>query len=157
MSTPAFDVPTAHRWFAVEANNQAWALLERADRTVADDDQLLHLAHASCLHWLAVGAPANHQRGLVLLTNAYAALGLGEPAVRYGKRAVSLLEAQVTELADWDRAFTFDAMARAYAAAGGRATAGDFRARARSAGDAIADDEDRQAFVAHFERWDWPG
>jgi hypothetical protein len=155
MAEPSFDVVAAHRWFAIETNNQAWGLLEHEGRTMAEDDLLVHQAHASCYHWLQAGAPVNHQRALVLLANAYAAVGLGEAAVHHAKRALGQLEEHAAELADWDRAFTYDAAARAYAVVGGRRSAADYRARARSAGDAIADPEDRRLFDEHFARWAW--
>ena len=33
MPEPTFDLAAAHRWFAVEANNAAWALVGRDDRS----------------------------------------------------------------------------------------------------------------------------
>jgi len=41
------------RKLAVELFNRAWELMRRAERTAAEDDELLHVAHASRYHWIA--------------------------------------------------------------------------------------------------------
>ena len=43
------------RKLAVELFNRAWELMRRAERTAAEDDELLHVAHASRYHWIAAG------------------------------------------------------------------------------------------------------
>ncbi len=48
MKKPKFDPIEAHRWFAVEINNQAWDLLESDTRTEEDDELLRNTAHAAC-------------------------------------------------------------------------------------------------------------
>ena len=45
----------AQRFFAVRYNGTTWDLLEKPDRTKADDELMVHTAHASCCHWLAAG------------------------------------------------------------------------------------------------------
>jgi hypothetical protein len=51
---------------------------------------------------------------------------------------------------DWDLAYAYEALARASAVAGDAAAAGEWRARARQAGDAIGDPEDREHFDEDF-------
>ena len=51
-STPPFDLQIAHQYFAVQCFNQAWRLIEKVDRSPADDEQMIELAHASMWHWL---------------------------------------------------------------------------------------------------------
>jgi hypothetical protein len=153
MPDAPIDVAAAHRWFAAECNNAAWTLIGREARSTDEDLLLVHLAHASVWHWLNVGAALHWQRGAVLLANAYAATGQGEGAVLHAKRALALLETAPEGLEDWDRAFTYDAAARAYAVAGTFKTAARYRALSREAGDAIADAEDRAIFDAHYARF----
>lgn len=151
MAQPSFDVAAAHKWFAIECNNEAWSLLEAASRTAAEGERLVHLAHAACHHWLQVGTVLNHARAQNLLANAYAAIGRGEPALHHARRTQELLKEANEVAADWDWAFAHDALARAHAAAGD-ASAGAFRAEARAAGDRIADPEDKAAFDQWFVR-----
>jgi hypothetical protein len=51
------------RRLAVDCFNRVWGLLEMPARTVEDDDELLHCAHASRYHWGEVGTPANRPAG----------------------------------------------------------------------------------------------
>ncbi len=52
-------------------------------------------------------------------------------------------------IGDWDLAYAYEALARAHALAG-NAEAEEWKAKARSAGDAIADPEDREHFDEDF-------
>ncbi|MGH3187157.1 MAG: hypothetical protein ACRDPY_03500 [Streptosporangiaceae bacterium] len=47
-----------HRQLAATIFNHVWDLLVKADRTVADDDEMLHGAHASRYHWGVAGESA---------------------------------------------------------------------------------------------------
>lgn len=155
MAEPTFDVAVAQRWFAVETNNAAWALIAHEVLTTDQALLLVDLAHASAYHWRQVGTAVNEQRAAVLLANAYAAAGNPEAAVLYAKRALALYKTHAADLEDWDHAFALDAAARAYAVAGTRKSAAAYRSEARTAGDAIADPEDRAVFDAHFAVWPW--
>ena len=54
-----FSPNEAHRWFAVEMNNQAWDLLESDSRTDQDNEVLRNTAHAAWRHWGEGGTPVN--------------------------------------------------------------------------------------------------
>ncbi|HEX8323389.1 MAG TPA: hypothetical protein VF595_05690 [Tepidisphaeraceae bacterium] len=148
---PSFDQQRAHRWFAVEANNLAWDLLERAGRSAAETERMLHAAHAACFHWLAVGTPLNHLRALVLLSAASLAAGQRETAVVYGQQGVELL-GRVADATAFDRATAFAAVAVAVSAVSGRRT-GEIGAavrQARAAADGLTDPHDRDTFARLF-------
>lgn len=49
---PGFDVSAAHKYFAAHCFNAAWDLIEKGDRTPADDRRMVALNQASILHWL---------------------------------------------------------------------------------------------------------
>ena len=157
MNEPPFDRPKAHRWFAVQLNNRAWDLLESAGRSDAESGEMVHTAHASVFHWLQVGTGANHCRALCLLGNVYAALGRGEEAARYAGQCLALTNSGLEGLADWDFAFAYDCLARATAAKGDVAEAGELKRKARAAGDRIADAEDKQFFDQWFAGGEWHG
>ena len=101
---------------------------------------------AVCYHWMQVGTVANHARGEFAVASVYAAAGLGEAALRHARRCLGLIEGNPDEVEDWDKAFAYDALARAYAAGGDTATARKTRGQAKAAGEAIADEEDREVF-----------
>jgi len=69
--TPAAEeIRKWNKWFAAECNNRAWRLAEQPSRTPAEDQEMVHCAHAAALHWSKVGtalhqAPAaNDERSL---------------------------------------------------------------------------------------------
>jgi DNA-binding transcriptional MerR regulator len=65
-----------HRRLGIDCFNKTWTLMEKDDGTQAEDDEMLHCAHAraeddemlhcahaSAYHWLQAGTAANHARG----------------------------------------------------------------------------------------------
>ena len=138
-----------HRQLGVDLFNHAWTLLERAERTADEDDELLGAAHASRYHWSKASTDARHQaRGEWQLARVYAVLGRGEPAVHHAQRCLDWCGRG--EVEDWDVAFAHEALSRAYRVAGNAAEAERHKALARELGELIAAAEDRE----HFDR-DW--
>jgi DNA-binding transcriptional MerR regulator len=138
----------AHRRLGVELFNYTWTLIEKADRTPAETDEMIHSAHASRWHWARAegSAVANLGRGEWQCARVYATLGRGEPAVWHARRSVEYAEAaaQAGHAESWDVPSSYEAMARALAVAGDTAAATEWRSRARAAVAAIEDPEDRQ-------------
>jgi hypothetical protein len=152
---------TDHRQLGVDLFNEVWRLMEsRAKATLAaphkgpagsarwsdlDDDRMLHAAHASRYHW---GEAPEHERanlgrGEWQVSRVYVVLGRAEPAIWHARRCLDHCEE--AGIGDWDLAYAYEALARAHALAG-NAEAEDWKAKARVAGDAIADPEDREHF-----------
>ena len=126
----------------VDLFNEVWRLIE----TREDDDRLLHSAHASAYYWAAAPEckPENRARSEWQISRVYTVLGRGEPAVWHARRCLEWCES--AGIGDWDLAYAYEALARAHGVAGSPEAAG-WKAKARVAGDAIADAEDRE----HFE------
>lgn len=146
MSSAPFEVPKAHRWFAVEFNNLAWDLAEAPARTPEEVDRMLLAAHASCWHWLQVGTALNYQRGYLLVAYACALAGLGDSAVRWVERCLALSEANGDEQTPFDRATTYDTAARAYHIAGNEAAARPWLEKSRAAAKNLVDPDDLAVF-----------
>jgi DNA-binding transcriptional MerR regulator len=137
--------PDSHRRLGVELFNHVWRLLETEDRTPEQDDEMVHAAHASRWHWSRTGVPDLPQRlavGEWQCSRVYAVLGRGEGALHHARRCLALVEAGGLE--DWMTASAYEAMARASFVAGDSAAFEDWRARARDATAAIADEEERE-------------
>jgi DNA-binding transcriptional MerR regulator len=140
------DVET-HRQLGKELYNHTWTLIEAADRTPEQDDEMVFATHASAYHWSKGGGTlANAARGHWQIARVYATLGRGEPAVWHARRCLELAEAAARAgvADDWDVPAALEGLARAQAVAGDRAAAKAAHARAREAVQAIADAEDRQ-------------
>jgi tetratricopeptide (TPR) repeat protein len=145
MAEAPLDLPRAQRWFAIECNNAAWDLLEKPTRTADETERMLHAAHASMHHWLAVGNELNHLRGMVLLANVYAGAGLAEEAIRYAEQALALSDAVGDAQSAFDRATVQAAASRAYLLCGDAAHARAFFGLAQQAAEQL-DADDRQVF-----------
>ena len=147
----------AHRHFAAKLNGRVWALLEKAGRSRAEEEIMLHSAHASCCHWLEVDTGLHHQRAEWLIARVYSELGLSEAALRHANRCRELTQEHADLMEDFDRAYALEAMARANAVAGNRGATLEFLQRAEAAGQAIADDQGKQFFLGDLNGGDWHG
>lgn len=150
MTTPAEALDRdAHRRLGIDLFNKAWTLMEKPGRTPADDDELIHCAHASAYHWLhAGGTGANRARSEWQCSRVYAVLGRAEPALHHARRCLDAVESAPAEMEEFDLPFAYEALARAHAIAGDEAAAREWLARARAAGQAIADEDDRALLQA---------
>ena len=93
MSARTFSLDaTVEQRLAARLFNRVWELLERTDRTAAEDDEMLHAAHASRHHWGQVGEPVHWARGEWQCSRVYAKLGRAEPALYHGRRCLELGE-----------------------------------------------------------------
>jgi DNA-binding transcriptional MerR regulator len=130
-----------HRQLGVDLYNSTWFLIEKADRSPAETDEMIHRAHASRWHWTRVGEPVNFARGEWLCSRVYATLGRGEPALWHARRCVEILDEN--GIADWDIAAAYEAMARASFVAGDSASGALWKAKATAALEAVSDVDDR--------------
>lgn len=137
--------PAQHRAEGVALFNAVWEMLDAPDRTPAQDDQMVHAAHASRWHWSQAGELAGDQQlavGEWQCSRVYSVLGRGEPALHHARACLAICEEGA--LSDWVVAAAYEALARASAVAGDAGEAREWLARARTATAAIADPEDRE-------------
>lgn len=143
-SAPGALAPDQERRLAADLFNHTWELLETSDRTPAQNDRMIHAAHASRFHWEQVGEVSNLIVGEWQCSRVYAVLGRPEPSEWHARRALALCEeAGVTGFL---LAASNEALARALLVAGDRPGAAAAEAAAWAAAEAIDDDEDRQIF-----------
>lgn len=143
-----------HRRLAVDLFNRSWRLLETENRTPEQDDELVHVVHASRCHWGEVGTAANLARGENQCARAYAALGRAEPALHHANRAVELVRAGGEGLEDWDLASALEVLARAHLAAGDREEAAHYAGLARKELESVADPDDREVIASQIAELD---
>lgn len=132
--------PDAERRLAGDLFNATWALLENASRTSEQDDEMLHMAHASRHHWGRVGGPENRARGEWQCSRVYAVLGRGEPALHHARRVLEIC--REFGIGDFDLAFAYEALARAHAVAGDGDESRRMKEKALEACAAVSDEED---------------
>ena len=146
-----------HRKLAAQLFNQTWDLIDKTDRTIVEDDRMLHRAHASRYHWECVDGhkPHNLARGEWQISRVYVLLGRAEPALHHAQRYLDLCAQH--GIADWDIAFAHEALARAHAVAGNRREYERHFALAKELGAKIVDDGDRDHLFEDLEGGPWFG
>lgn len=120
------------RQFAVDCFNGTWDLIEKTDRTPADDSRMIHMTHASRFHWGEIGKPLNVARGDWQISRVYAILGQGKNALTYAKNCLHLTIEH--DFGDYDLAFAYEAALRAYAVLGDAEKTDKYLSLAREAG-----------------------
>lgn len=137
------------RQLAADLFNLTWTLLEQPDRTEADDDRMLHAAHASRYHWGEVGGPRQIVIGEWQCARVYSTLGRAEPALHHARRALAL--ATDADLPAWMVASAHEGLARALLVAEAPDEAAAHVAAARAALRDVTDPEDRQTVEADLD------
>jgi hypothetical protein len=129
-----------HRAQAIECNNSTWEMIE-AERTPANDEEMLRRAYASTYHWARAvrRGPANEARGAWLLAKVQLLAGQPELSLRYADQCMAVC--QEHGLADFDLAYAHEARARALKALGDEIAAAQSWEMAKSV--PIADAEDQ--------------
>ena len=138
--------PEVHRSLGVELFNKTWELMDKTDRSSADDATMLEFAHASAYHWSFCGTLVNQQRGYWLISRVYAVLGIPDACLLFAKLCRESTESGLNEMEDFDIAFSFEALARAYALNGELKKTDEMFKSALEAGKLIKDEEDRKIF-----------
>ena len=152
-----YDLNEAHTYFAHFTNNRVWELLQKTNRSQAENDEMLHAAHACAYHWKFAGTAVHQQRGEWLISHIHAVLGHGNEALRHAQRCFELTESNRDLMQDFDIAYAFEGMARAQALLGDHKMAEEFLILAQQAGNAIANEEDRSIFMGDFDGGEWYG
>jgi len=146
--TPAETV-TDERGLAAQLFNGCWTLLEKESRTTAEDDRMIHMAHASRFHWDNVGDDQHRAIGEWQVSRVYATLGRGEPALFHAQRCLEYSGSKGVD--EWVAASAYEALARAYAVAGDTESARDARDKALALAQAVIDPEDRDIVLADLD------
>ena len=152
-----YTISQAQFHFAIDFHGKTWELLEKNNRTSDDDLRMLDYAHASLAHWRSAGAEVRNQRGHWLLARVYSVLGEGARALKHAQVCFELLEGHKADMEDFDFAFAYEAIARAYAVNGDKTEAKRFFQMAQKAGEAIKEKEDQDIFFTKLNGGEWNG
>jgi len=112
MSQETLTIQDWHKKQAIDNFNYTWDLIDKKDRTEEDNLNMIHAAHASRFHWGQVGTPLHFVRGEWQISRVYALLNMPESALFHGNYSLELCKAN--KIGDFDLAFGYEAMARAY-------------------------------------------
>lgn len=137
-----------HRALGVALYNDSWRLLEK-ERTLGEDEELLHQAHASAYHWLKAPEcePKNRARSEWMCSRVHAVLGRPESALHHAERCLQIVQASPQDMDDFDLPFAYEALARANAVAGNSDDVKRYEREAREAAERITDAEDKDLLL----------
>lgn len=135
-----------HRKQAASLFNHVWRLLETKRRTQAQDDEMIHAAHASRYHWGVAGKPVQVAIGEWQVSHVYAVLKRPEPAAYHARRCLAVCREH--GIGDFPLAFAYEALARSAAIAGRPRDRDRFVQQALSAAERIRDSEDRSLLLS---------
>lgn len=147
MTQPAL-TKEEHRKLAIDLFNLTWSLLDKKDRTRDEDDKMIHAAHASRFHWGEAGTPLEFERGEAQVSRVYSVLKRSEPAICHAKRCLEICKAH--SISDFDIAFGYEALSRAYAVAGVKSQCEEHFDLAKKTGERIGKEDDRKYFFGEL-------
>ncbi len=150
-----FTLEEAHLHFAKTLNGEVWNLLDKENRTQAENERMLAAAFASYYHWLHAGKEVHRQRGEYMIARVFLALGNRPEALAHASRCLELTDQFKERMEDFDLAFAYEMFARTNAATSHLDPARDYREKARKAGEMIKKEEDRNIFFADFNAGNW--
>lgn len=152
-----YTIEEANHYFGIEFNNAIWTLLDKKDRTEAENHEMINLAHASLLHWSRSpkGTKANLQRGEYMIANVHTFIGNKDQALYYANRCLKLTQDYKSEMADFDIAYAYLIMARALALAGNKEEGLKYLDLAKKATEEIKDKDDKDIVLLDLDAEPW--
>lgn len=142
-----FDQGAAHKYFAANCFNQAWDLIDKTNRTAAEDEDMIRLSLASHYHWTQRDDYSDTSASIAhwQTSRVYALLGQSDNAKRYGQLCLEVSQAQDTP--PFYLAYAYEALARSEATAGNQVRAQEYIDQARSAAEKIQVAEDKKQLL----------
>jgi hypothetical protein len=142
------DLQKAHRQFAMSAFNSCWKLIDLAERTQAEEGEMIRLAEVSYWHWLQFEehTPENEGIGLWQLARVYALAGESVKALGFAGDYMELCRKAC--LGAFHEGYAHEAMARAHLVAGDVDAARKAFAKARAQAVRVEDASSRKLLEA---------
>ena len=136
-----------NHYMGIEMNNQTWSLLDKKDRSEQDDIRMINYAKASLFHWSKSDKHTivNKQRGKWLISHVYVILGKSDEALSYAKETLKITKDN--NLKDFDLAYAYESMARAYLIANNQNESKEWYKKAKVVGDLIVNEKDKEYFL----------
>lgn len=134
---------------AIDNFNETWSLIDKEHRTHVEMIDMLHKAHASRYHWGKIGTPLEFLRGEWQISRVYAISGMAESAILHGKESLRLCKEN--SIGDFDLAFAYEAIARAYNIIKDTENVEYYLSKAHEAANKIQNPEDREYLISELQ------
>ena len=149
MSEDTYTEKEFHKKMAVDLFNSVWSFLDKKERTTEEEDEMVHAAHASRYHWGQIGSFLEKERGEWQISRVYSVLKRLQPALYHAQRCLEICKEN--NIGDFDIAFAYEAMARAYAVSGEKTESKKYIELAKKAGNQIENAEDKRIFFGDLK------
>jgi hypothetical protein len=148
---PGFDRSAAHKYFAANCFNQAWDLIDKSDRTPAEDEDMIRLSLASHYHWTQREDYDNTKASIAhwQTSHIYALLGQADNAIRYGQLCLEVSQGE--DMPPFFLGYAFEALARAESKAGNQVQAQVYIDKAKSVAEKIQKAEDKNQLLSDLD------
>ena len=145
--SPNFDLQAAHKFFSANCFNQAWDLIDKPERTLDEDEQMIRLGLASLYHWTQRPdcTAKNLSIGYWQISRIYSLATRLQDAILYGKLCLKV--SQEAELPPFYLGYAYEALARAEAKGGNKARMNDYLAQANQFAQQVSDLESKEALL----------
>lgn len=138
-----------HKKEAIDNFNGTWDLIDKGNRTHDEMIEMLHKAHASRYHWGQIGTPLEFLRGEWQISRVYSLSNMAESAILHGKECLRLC--RENSIGDFDLAFAYEAVARAYKIINDIENVNHYLSKAREAANNIQKPEDREYLISELQ------
>lgn len=138
-----------HKKQAIDNFNLTWDYIDKTDRTKEDELNMIHAAHTSRFHWGQIGTPLHFARGEWQISRVYSILELGDSALLHGD--ASLKYCLENDIKDFDLAFAYEAVARAYMIKGDKEKMSEYVSLAEKAAVDIEKQGDKDYFLSELK------
>lgn len=144
-----FDLAVGHRWFSATFFNATWDLMDKADRTEDETEQMISLSHASLCHWRqrADCKPINLSVAYWQLSRVYALAKRVDESLNYAQHCLDVSE----EVGAFYLGYAHEAMARATQLAGDTTACTEHLAAARDQASLVAEQDSRSALEGDLD------
>ena len=142
-----FDHSAAHKYFSTNCFNQAWDLIEKTDRTPAEDEDMIRLSLASHYHWTQREDYSDSNASIAhwQTSHIYSLLGQADNARRYGQLCLEVSQGE--EIPPFFLGYAYEALARAESTAGNQKQAQEYIDQAKSIAEKIQEAEDKEQLL----------
>ena len=139
---PAFDEAAAHRFFSAACFNRTWELLDKADRSPEESEDMIACCLSSIWHWRQRPdcARRNLSIGYWQVSRVYAMLGQAQNAWRYGELCLKASDGEEP----FYLGYAYEALARAARIAGDGELTLQYRRHAEELAAQLPDGEERE-------------
>lgn len=103
-----------HRYFAADAFNACWQLIDLPERTETEGHEMVRCAETSFWHWMQVDnrTKENESIGLWQLARVYSLVGKAETSHTYARSCLET--ARSNDLGPFHESYALEAIARAF-------------------------------------------